>query len=110
MKRRWRSLDKAPLFLRVIGLGSRNPIHPGRFLETRYLIPLGLTQTEAAQRFGISRRRLNEILQGRRGISPDTALRLALYFGTDVTLWLGLQAAWDAHQAWRALVRPKTIK
>jgi addiction module HigA family antidote len=98
-------LSRAPLFFRLQGIGSRAPVHPGRFLETRYLIPAGLTQTEAARRLGISRRRLNEILQGHRAISPDTALRLALYFGTDATLWLGLQAAWDTHQAWRSLVR-----
>lgn len=78
----------------------RRPMHPGRFLDTRFVQPAGLTQEALAAQLGISRRRLNELIVGRRGISADTALRLALRFGTDIEFWLHLQAAWDAREAW----------
>jgi addiction module HigA family antidote len=87
------------------GVPLRRPRHPGRFLERHYLRPLALSQSEAARRLGISRRRLHEIVQGQRGISPDTAIRFTLAFGLPVTQWLALQAHWDSHQAWRALRR-----
>jgi addiction module HigA family antidote len=85
---------------RPVGVPSRKPEHPGRFLERLFLSPLGLTQGQAARLLGVSRRRLNEIVVGRRGLSPDTALRCAVAFGLDVGFWLSLQARWDAHQAW----------
>ena len=87
---------------RPVGVPSRKPEHPGRFLERLFLQPLGLTQGHAARLLGVSRRRLNEIVVGRRGLSPDTALRCAVAFGLDVGFWLRLQARWDAHQAWKA--------
>lgn len=87
------------------GVPQRSPLHPGRFLERHYLEPLALTQTEAARRLGVSRRRLNELVQGRRGMSPDTALRCAMTFGLPASTWLALQAEWDSHQAWKALRR-----
>lgn len=85
---------------RVVKL-PRRPMHPGHFLETRFLRPTNLTQDELARRLGISRRRVNELVRGRRGVSADTALRLALCFGLEAEFWLRLQAAWDAHVAWR---------
>lgn len=81
-------------------------MHPGRFLDTRFVQPAGLTQDLLARRLGISRRRVNELINGRRGVSADTALRLSLYFGTDAEFWLNLQSAWDAHEAWHRLNRP----
>ncbi len=81
----------------------RRPMHPGRFLETRFLLPSNITQDELAKALGISRRRVNELVRGKRGVSPDTALRLALCFGLDAEFWLRLQTAWDAHQAWLKL-------
>ena len=78
---------------------GRRPLHPGLFLETRFLKPLGLSQDALAKELGISRRRINEIVNGRRGLTADTALRLARYFGTGPELWLHLQAAWDLHRA-----------
>ncbi|HXQ64672.1 MAG TPA: HigA family addiction module antitoxin [Steroidobacteraceae bacterium] len=78
---------------------GRRPIHPGRFLDSRFLKPLALSQEAIARELGISRRRVNEIVNGRRGLTPDTALRLARYFGTGPELWLQLQAAWDLHLA-----------
>ncbi len=87
------------------GVPRRLPLHPGRFLERHYLQPLVLTQTEAARRLGISRRRLNELIQGHRGMTPDTAIRCAMAFGLPVSHWLALQADWDSHQTWKALRR-----
>ena len=78
---------------------GRRPQHPGRFLESRFLKPLALSQEALARDLGISRRRINEIVNGRRGLTADTALRLARYFGTGPELWLHLQAAWDLHRA-----------
>ncbi len=82
-------------------LRTRRPVHPGEFLETRFLRPPKVSQQRLAADLGISRRRVNEVVRGRRGISADTALRLALYFGTDAGLWLALQNAWDMHEARR---------
>jgi addiction module HigA family antidote len=69
------------------GLSGRLPPHPGRMLQSHFLAPSGLTQGDLAKRLGISRRRVNELLNGRRGITPDTALRLAAHFNTDPWLW-----------------------
>ena len=80
---------------------SRTPMHPGHFLESRFLVPLAISQTDLANALGISRRRVNEMIRGRRAITPDTALRLATYFCTDPMLWMHLQLAWDMHAAAR---------
>ncbi|MEY8877458.1 MAG: HigA family addiction module antitoxin [Leptothrix sp. (in: b-proteobacteria)] len=81
----------------------RRPQHPGRFLERQVLRPLGLSQGEAARRLGISRRRVNEIVQGHRGITADTAIRFALAFRLDAGYWLALQARWDSFHQWQLL-------
>ena len=88
-------------------LASRRPPHPGEFLESRFMKPLGITQTELAEALGISRRRVNEFVNGRRAITPDTAVRLALYFGNDAVFWMHLQVAWDMHAAMRDVVAPR---
>jgi len=80
-------------------VGNRKPPHPGHFLETRFLKPIGLNQAEFAQRLGVSRRRVNELLRGRRGITLDTAVRLARFFGNDAEFWMRLQLTWDLHAA-----------
>ncbi len=85
-------------------------MHPGRMLSTHFLVPSGMTQGELARLLGVSRRRVNELLNGRRGVSPDTALRLSTYFGTDPHLWTAWQAAFDLHQAWRQLRRQVITK
>lgn len=85
-----------------VGVPLRVPVHPGRFLERQFLKPLQLTQGQAARLLGVSRRRLNEIVVGRRSLSPDTALRCALAFGLDASFWLALQSRWDSFQAWKA--------
>ncbi|MGL4409378.1 MAG: HigA family addiction module antitoxin, partial [Zoogloea sp.] len=73
----------------------RIPLHPGAFLDSRFLKPLGISQDKLAQALGVSRRRVNELVRGHRAISADTALRLGLHFGTGPDFWLNLQQAWD---------------
>jgi antitoxin HigA-1 len=85
------------------GVRHRAPPHPGRFLERHFLKPLAMTQTEAALRLGVSRRRINELVQGRRAMTPDTAIRCAMAFGLPAADWLALQSQWDSFQAWKSL-------
>ena len=85
-------------------LGSRRaPVHPGYFLDTRFLKPAGITQQALATALGISRRRVNELIRGHRGITADTAVRLARYFRNDPTFWMQLQCDWDLHEAAKRL-------
>jgi len=81
----------------------RTPVHPGYFLDTRFLKPLGITQQGLATALGISRRRVNELIRGHRGITADTAVRLARYFGNEATFWMQLQCDWDLHEAAKRL-------
>jgi addiction module HigA family antidote len=81
----------------------RAPVHPGYFLETRFLKPLNITQQALAKALGISRRRVNELIRGHRGITADTAVRLAIFFSNEATFWMQLQTDWDLHQAARRL-------
>ena len=74
-------------------------IPPGEILLEEFLKPLGLAQVVASARLGVSLNRLNEIILGKRGISADTALRLAKLLGTSPQFWMRLQADWDLHQA-----------
>lgn len=74
-------------------------IHPGEMLLEEFLRPLGMTQVDAARELGISANRLNELVLGKRGITADTALRLARRFGTTPQLWMHLQADWDLRRA-----------
>ena len=74
-------------------------IRPGEILLEEYLKPLGLGQVEAAKKLGISLNRLNEIVLGKRGITADTALRLAQLLKTSPQFWMRLQADWDLHLA-----------
>ena len=74
-------------------------ISPGEMLLEEFLKPSGLGQLEAARRLGISLNRLNEIVLGKRGITADTALRLARLFKMSPQFWMRLQADWDLHQA-----------
>ncbi len=85
------------------GVPVRMPLHPGRFLQRHYLAPLAMSQTDAASRLGMSRRRLHELVHGQRAVSPDTALRCALVFDSDASFWLALQSAWDSFHAWKLL-------
>lgn len=80
---------------------GRRPEHPGAFLERCYLTPLHLSQSRLAKELGISRRRVNEIVNGQRAISADTALRLAHFFQTSPMFWLEKQQHWDLYQVGR---------
>lgn len=71
------------------------PIHPGEVVQEEFLSPLGLSQNRLALALGVPARRINEIVLGKRGISADTALRLAQYFGNSPEFWLGLQMDFD---------------
>jgi addiction module HigA family antidote len=68
-------------------------------LREEFLEPLEMTQTELAERIGVSYPRINEIIHAKRGVTPDTALRLARLFGTSPEFWLNCQLAWDLYQA-----------
>src|SRR5271169_6163448 len=78
---------------------NRAPTHPGEMLLEEFLKPLGITQSDFAVRLGVSFPRLNEIVKGRRGVTPDTALRLAKVLGMSAEFWLGLQLDWDLWNA-----------
>lgn len=71
------------------------PVHPGEILAEEYLEPLGVTQHRLAVEIHVPPRRINEIVHGTRGISADTALRLARFFGTSERFWLNLQSRYD---------------
>lgn len=72
-----------------------NPIHPGEVLLKEFLEPSSLSQNRLATSIKVPPRRINEIVLGKRGISADTALRLAFYFGNSPEFWLGLQMDYD---------------
>ncbi len=72
-----------------------NPIHPGEVLWEEFLKPMGISQNRLALNIGVPPRRINEIVLGKRGITADTALRLARFFGTSAEFWLGLQSQYD---------------
>ena len=82
---------------------KRPPTAPGEMLLEEFLRPSGLTQAEAAHRMEIPLNRLNEIVRGRRGVSADTALRLARLFKMSPEFWMGLQTDWDLWHAAHAL-------
>lgn len=71
------------------------PPHPGETIKEDYLVPLGMSVTQLARALGIGAARLIEIVRGERGITADTALRLARYFGTSAEFWLNLQSLYD---------------
>jgi antitoxin HigA-1 len=79
------------------------PTHPGEVLREDFLVPLGMTQTAFAARLGISLQRLNDLLCGRRGVTVDTALRLARVLGTSAQFWINLH---DARELWEAVHGP----
>jgi antitoxin HigA-1 len=82
----------------------RPPTHPGEVLLEEFLKPLELSQAETARRLGMSLNRLNELINGKRGVTPDTALRLAELFRMSPEFWMNLQAnrdLWHAQEARR---------
>jgi addiction module HigA family antidote len=79
----------------------KNPPHPGRIIRQECIEPLGVTVTAAAARLGVTRQNLNNILNGKSGISPEMAIRLAKAFGSRAEVWLGLQMEYDLAKAER---------
>jgi addiction module HigA family antidote len=73
--------------------------HPGRILHEQFMKPAGLSQNALAREMGVPPRRINEIILGKRGISADTALRLAKHFGNAPRFWMELQADFDLEEA-----------
>ena len=80
-----------------------SPIHPGEILLEEFLEPMGISQYRLAKEIHVSPRRINEIIHGKRGISPDTALRLSRFFGTSERFWINLQARYDIEMAKRKI-------
>jgi antitoxin HigA-1 len=78
------------------------PTHPGEMLLEEFLKPLGISQSAFSIRLGVSFPRLNEVIRGKRGVTPDTALRLARVTGMSADFWLGLQQDWDLWHALRS--------
>ena len=72
-----------------------DPVHPGEILQKEFLEPMGLSQNRLALALGVPARRINEIVLGKRGITADTALRLARYFKMSPQFWLGLQMDYE---------------
>lgn len=81
---------------------KRPPTHPGEMLLEEFLTPLGISQSAFAIRLGVSFPRLNEIVRGKRTVTPDTALRLERVLGMSADFWLGLQQDWDLWHAMRS--------
>jgi addiction module HigA family antidote len=88
-------------------MSMKNPPHPGRILRQECIEPLGLTVSNAAAKLGVTRQTLNNLVNGRAGVSPEMAIRLAKAFGSTPELWLGLQMQYDLAQAARAAARIK---
>jgi addiction module HigA family antidote len=78
---------------------SRAPTHPGEMLLEEFLNPMGLTQRELADSIHVPYQRVNDIVNGRRGITPSTALRLARFFNMSADFWMNLQLRWDLYFA-----------
>ncbi len=77
----------------------RAPTHPGEMLLEEFLKPMGLTQRELADAIHVPYQRINEVINGRRGITPSTALRLSKFFGVSADFWMNLQLRWDLYFA-----------
>jgi len=76
---------------------QRAPTHPGEMLLEEFLLPMAVTQRQLADAIQVPYQRINEIVNGRRGVTPATALRLALFFGNSPDFWMNLQQRWDLY-------------
>lgn len=81
---------------------NRIPTHPGEMLLEEFLTPMGITQRDLANNIEVPYQRINEIINGRRGITPSTALRLAKFFDMSADFWMNLQLRWDLYFAQQA--------
>lgn len=78
---------------------NRTPTHPGEMLLEEFLKPINLTQQDLALAIHVPYQRVNELVNGRRGITPATALRLSRFFGNTAGFWMNLQLRWDLYRA-----------
>jgi len=78
---------------------NRTPTHPGEILLDEFLNPMGLTQRDLADGIHVPYQRINDLFNGRRGMTPNTALRLAKFFGNSPAAWMNLQLRWDLYFA-----------
>ncbi len=78
---------------------DRTPTHPGEMLLEEFLKPMGITQRDLANAINVPYQRINEIINGKRGITPGTALRLAKVFGVSSDFWMNIQLRWDLYFA-----------
>ncbi len=81
---------------------NRIPTHPGEMLLEEFLTPMGISQKDLADNIEVPYQRINEIVNGRRGITPSTALRLAKFFDMSADFWMNLQLRWDLYFARQA--------
>ncbi|HLO16588.1 MAG TPA: HigA family addiction module antitoxin [Anaerolineales bacterium] len=84
---------------------NRIPTHPGEMLLEEFLTPMGISQKDLADNIKVPYQRINEIVNGRRGITPSTALRLAKYFDMSADFWMNLQLRWDLYFAQQAEIK-----
>ena len=81
------------------------PVHPGEILLEEFLEPMKISQNQLGRDLGVSPRRINEIIHGKRSVTADTALRLSVYFGNSASFWMGLQMDYDLDVAEDTLSR-----
>lgn len=96
---RWTWKSWATTEVSKMSKNGMRPVHPGEVIREDFMVPLGLSANALAKALNVPAPRINDIVRGRRGISADTAMRLARYFGGDARSWLNLQAAYDLRVA-----------
>lgn len=83
---------------------NRMPTHPGEILKEEFLDPMGLRQREIAERMNVTEQRINELVNGKRGVTPETAILLSRVLGTTAEFWMNLQTAFDLAKAEKKLI------
>ncbi len=78
---------------------DREPTHPGEMLREEFLLPMNITQQQLADAIHVPFQRVNELVNGKRGVTPSTSLRLAKFFGVSEDFWMSLQVRWDLYRA-----------
>jgi len=89
---------------------NRPPIHPGEILQELFLDPMGITQAELAAHLGWTKTRVNQIIRGKRAVTPETALTFADVFGTSTEVWLDMQRDYDVWQAMQRHRKQKPLR
>ena len=97
VRRTWKSSNTTEV--NKVSKNGMRPVHPGEVIREEFMVPLGLSANALAKALNVPAPRINDVVRGRRGVSADTAMRLARYFGGDARSWLNLQAAYDLRVA-----------